>query len=531
MKRGSFGHPHTAPGPSTAAGCKKILQTKGRGEGQCIDVALKVVRLPSQGVGSMAGWDKTAEETGDDNNNNAAACPKRMKIGDVTSEREAPTTSARDPVMAAMDAAGMDEGMVVDDNTGTNRVLVVFPDDCDLSLENKYIWYMALLKQYPECKPLFKEGRNAPYISLQNGQQFEMLITEGFQGQVMKPMADLRRTVIVFDVPTYISTNLLECPPGFLWLKRRMIGNTPRPQLLGAIAGKIDSEVHIIGVGRKRVAPFVPEPDLCKRCSKWGHKSWKCRAAYVCCRYCAGGHLSQECWEKIQQKIKVPPKCCNCGGQHNASSPVCPRKPRNNRSQPPNLPLMHKPVFKPAPPPTRSAWNNNHMQEEFPLTLQENTSPTAESRVDAQDRLTLALQRLSDKLDESIKEIKADQVRLEKRLMEYTECKCQEVKESLQQEVQELRQDKREIVQEEVHTAVVKDVGKLVQQEVQKLRQEFHMALENIVGRLENLEKREDERQRKTEEQSKTVERALQSLEGFKRELLDRLSGWSPPQV
>ena len=164
------------------------------------------------------------------------------------------------------------------------------------------------------------------------------------------------------------------------------------------------------------------------------------------------------------------------------------------------------------------------MQEEFPLTLQENTSPTAESRVDAQDRLTLALQRLSDKLDESIKEIKADQARLEKRLMEYTECKCQGVKETLQQEVQELRQDKREIVQEEVHTAVVKDVGKLVQQEVQKLRQEFHMALENIVGRLENLGKREDERQRKTEEQSKTVERALQSLEGFKRELLDRSS-------
>lgn len=87
----------------------------------------------------------------------------------------------------------------------------------------------------------------------------------------MKPMADLRRTVIIFDVPTYIDVNLLQCPPGFQWLKRRMVGKYPRPQLLAAVTGPVDSEVLLIGVGRKKVVPFVPEPDLCDRCSNWGH--------------------------------------------------------------------------------------------------------------------------------------------------------------------------------------------------------------------------------------------------------------------
>ncbi|XP_076064725.1 uncharacterized protein LOC143038897 isoform X2 [Oratosquilla oratoria] len=158
-----------------------------------------------------------------------------------------------------------------------------------------------------------------------------------------------------------------------------MVGKNPRPQLLGAVSGPIDTDTLIIGVGRKKVAPYVPEPDLCQRCSKWGHKSWRCRATYVRCRYCAGGHLSKECWEKIQQKVAVPLKCCNCGGKHNASSPVCPKKLRY-KTLPPSIPSIPTTVYQTTPPPTRSAWNVTAMQEEFPPLQQEKATTNSTTK-------------------------------------------------------------------------------------------------------------------------------------------------------
>ncbi|XP_076049533.1 uncharacterized protein LOC143030260 [Oratosquilla oratoria] len=351
----------------------------------------------TQGVGEVKGWTEIAENL-NDSVNNAGSRAKRLKVSGKT-EDQAKSATTKDPLMTAIEAAGMDQDLIIEENntadtkaadvnqdnivgdittsTGKERLMITFPEKCNLSLENKYTWYMALLKQHPDCRPLFKEGRNAPYITLINGQQYNTMITDGFQGQVMKPITGLQRTVVIFDVP--INVNLLQCPPGFQWLKRRMVGKNPRPQLLGAVSGPIDTETHIIGVGRKRVAPYVPEPDLCQKCSKWGHKSCRCRTTYVRCRYCAGGHLSEECWEKIQQKVAVPPKCCNCGGQHNASSPVCPKKPRY-KTLPPSIPSIPTTVYQTAPPPTRTAWNVTAMQEEFPPLQQEKATTNSTTK-------------------------------------------------------------------------------------------------------------------------------------------------------
>ena len=74
------------------------------------------------------------------------------------------------------------------DGQGMKRLLLAFPETCSLSLPEKYTWYMALLKQHPGCRPLFKEGRNAPYITVDAGQVYDQLITEGFQGEVMESM-------------------------------------------------------------------------------------------------------------------------------------------------------------------------------------------------------------------------------------------------------------------------------------------------------------------------------------------------------
>ncbi|XP_045128432.1 uncharacterized protein LOC123514551 isoform X2 [Portunus trituberculatus] len=88
--------------------------------------------------------------------------------------------------------------------------------------------------------------------------------------------------------------------------------------------------VRFTGVyGQKRVTAYAPEPDLCRRCSRWGHKAWRCRAAHPRCRYCAASHDSDVCFQKISQSLKFPPKCCNCLGSHNAQSGHCPYKPRS----------------------------------------------------------------------------------------------------------------------------------------------------------------------------------------------------------
>lgn len=188
----------------------------------------------------------------------------------------------------------------------------------------KYQWFVALLTQHPETNLLFKEGRNVPYITLDNGPVCDRLVTEGFQGEVMVPIKEFPKTVIIHGVPTYVSVTSLDTPQGFLSLRRRYVAKTPRPQLLGTVQGSIPENVWISGVGRKRVTLYI-WPDLCQRCSKWGHKEWRCWSSPRC-RYCAGRHHSNECMKKIQKGVKFTPRCCNCGGPHNASSNACPEK-------------------------------------------------------------------------------------------------------------------------------------------------------------------------------------------------------------
>ena len=144
--------------------------------------------VSTHGVETEEDWAEVAENP-DVIVNNAASSVKRMKVDGMSGD-QANSATTMDPLMTAMevagmdqicmdnnsagtDAAGVDQEMAVRDNNtaGMERVMVVFPENCNLSLENKYAWYMALLKQHPECKPLFKEGRNAPYITLNVGQQ------------------------------------------------------------------------------------------------------------------------------------------------------------------------------------------------------------------------------------------------------------------------------------------------------------------------------------------------------------------------
>lgn len=544
QKRRDLDHIYAAVDSPQGVDRLKVTQLQG-GSGD-IGVGSGRREAPSQVVGKEMDWAGMAD-TPDVDVNNVGSRKKRKKMGGTTGDQDNSGTG-KDPLAIALEAAGVEEDMVVggsnsadveeadgtvveNNTTGIGRVLVAFPETCTLSLENKYTWYMALLKQHPECKPLFKEGRNAPYITLNPGQQYDRLTTEDFQGQVMKPITGLPRTVVIFDVPTYINVSLLQCPPGFVWIRRRMAGKSPRPQLLGAVLGSLDAEVHILGVGRKKVAPFVPEPYLCERCSNWGHKGWRCRATYYRCRYCAGGHPSKECLGKIQRNVAVPPKCCNCGGQHNASSPVCPRKPHYSKTQPPSSSRVPTTVLQPAPSPTRPAWNITAMQGEFPSLNQEKTTsdssaakvgslsiPQLNDKVNAvataQERLGLAMDKLTAVLNESLEEIRADRMRLESRMQEYIDAKFKEVQEIVRQDIQTINHE----VQETVH------------QEIKMANCQQAKVLESIMERVENLEKPDKERQENYEQLTRNIELILEKFEAFRREVRARLNDnpWPP---
>ena len=130
-----------------------------------------------------------------------------------------------------------------------------FPSVHGKSASELFNWFAALLKQHPSLQPLYKEGRNQPYITVSTESSFyPSLVTDGFMGLVMEcPSEEGSHTVIIHGVSTHINVNLLEVPVGFLWLKRRVIGQGPRPQLLGVVTGEVPHEVHLLGLGRRRV--------------------------------------------------------------------------------------------------------------------------------------------------------------------------------------------------------------------------------------------------------------------------------------
>ncbi|MPC53722.1 hypothetical protein E2C01_047621 [Portunus trituberculatus] len=97
-----------------------------------------------------------------------------------------------------------------------------------------------------------------------------------------------------------------------------MVGQMPRPQLLRVVTWKLTTEVHLLGLGRRRMERYTPEPDLCRHCSRWGQKECRCQFAPRC-----SSNKSVQCLDKIKEGTKIPPRCCNCGCDHNAHSTLC----------------------------------------------------------------------------------------------------------------------------------------------------------------------------------------------------------------
>ncbi|MPC56156.1 hypothetical protein E2C01_050109 [Portunus trituberculatus] len=197
-----------------------------------------------------------------------------------------------------------------------------FPAGHGKTASELFSWFAALLKQHPDPRPA---------ATLQGGAEPAL------------------------HHATHINVILIKVPAGFHGLKRRIVGQMARPQLLGVVTGKVPSEVHLLGLGRRRVERYTPEPDLCRHCSRWGHKEWRCQSTHGC-RYYTGPHKSAQCLDKIKKGTKIPPRCCNCRGDHNAHSTFCTVRPRPQREPAKHEVSQRRLVFYQAPPLQTNAW-------------------------------------------------------------------------------------------------------------------------------------------------------------------------------
>ncbi|XP_045132192.1 translation initiation factor IF-2-like [Portunus trituberculatus] len=186
--------------------------------------------------------------------------------------------------------------------------------------------------------------------------------------------------VIVHGVSTAINVDLLSRPEAFLWLKRRVVAGEPRPQLLGLVEGAVASSVHLHGLGRFCVGLYIPEPDLCGHCCRFGHQSWKCKLAPRC-RYCSERViLPPAAWRRY---VLAPESSCCASTGGTTTTPLRaaalfgPGPSGSHRSR---APLSAPPgwFFRPAPASQHNAWANGTLSwYDFPALPLPAAQPSA----------------------------------------------------------------------------------------------------------------------------------------------------------
>ena len=83
------------------------------------------------------------------------------------------------------------------------------------------------------------------------------------------------------------------------------------------INGQTIPENIYIGYLRAPTRPYIPNPQRCFQCQKFGNTKNSCKAKAVCAGCGKEGHTLDDCTNE--------PKCVSCEGEHNATSRDCPK--------------------------------------------------------------------------------------------------------------------------------------------------------------------------------------------------------------
>lgn len=204
-----------------------------------------------------------------------------------------------------------------------------FPRNCNLSLRDKKDWYMA---HFPVgVGSTLVRGENRVFIACKKKEDYERFLKNEYGGiRLEGPKKPKETKIIIKNVPLYEDPDVFLETDYVLWARRVVKAGYPVKEVIAGITGPIPGQIEDCPgehcAKKFYVIPYIPEPDLCYRCSKWGHFQYQCMGAFHC-RYCAGSHDSRICGDKIKQGVQVPRKCANCLDNHNANSILCKLRP------------------------------------------------------------------------------------------------------------------------------------------------------------------------------------------------------------
>ena len=103
-------------------------------------------------------------------------------------------------------------------------------------------------------------------------------------------------------------------PQGIIDVKRISI---PYSLYVLTIKGQNIPKKINIGYLKKETRPYIPNPQRCFQCQKFGHTKNSCKGKAVCAGCGEEGHNLDDCQNE--------PKCANCQGDHVAISRDCPK--------------------------------------------------------------------------------------------------------------------------------------------------------------------------------------------------------------
>ncbi|MPC46845.1 hypothetical protein E2C01_040574 [Portunus trituberculatus] len=138
----------------------------------------------------------------------------------VEEPRPAPSTQERHQDFIAADQSSPRRATPPASDLKQRRRLL-FPAGHGKTTSELLSWFAALLKQHTDLQPIYKEGRNQPFITVSTDSSFyATLVSEGFMGLVMDcPGEEGTHSVIIHGVWTHINVNLIEVPTSFHGLK------------------------------------------------------------------------------------------------------------------------------------------------------------------------------------------------------------------------------------------------------------------------------------------------------------------------